>query len=204
MTGKQFIIILTLVLFQAILSGCIETPSQEAQVVPLSQPAPRPLYYDEKAIYLMTGVLMYDSLKNSNELDKLIVSPEMQPAVDEYSLTLHHFMTAKFYNERYQENIDAYDYCYDNLKAGFTEAGNAINYRGCGIDLGGTCSRRIYDRQMAVCNKHIDDSLTDELSKWEELASGTHSLNNIFKLLPRDVYLNVRTMSDSEQRESGE
>ncbi len=97
-------IVILVISVGAILSGCINTELQ------------RPLYYDEKAVYLINksvsaavekdyDSLFSDSKKYYNELDKLIISPEMQPAVDEYNLALKDFQDAGWFYNTYESDI---------------------------------------------------------------------------------------------------
>jgi hypothetical protein len=101
----KYKIMILIVIFISLLSGCVGSTVQ-------------PMYYDEKARYLMAdafkvikndilnfavapSLLEMDSQNYYTEIDKLIVSPKMQPAVDEFKRAMkeYHYI-AYNYNTR--------------------------------------------------------------------------------------------------------
>lgn len=146
---RYFVILIVFVVVA--LSGCLGTSEQN------------PRYYDEKAIYVMNSslsVLREDvaefnpsqlskhSQNYYHEIDKLIVSPSLQPAVDAYKQAMVHFNSAAdFYSDNYKtcypptENVDIlikiYNECIESnknvkkqveqkLQEGITSLTNAI------------------------------------------------------------------------------
>ncbi|MCZ7401496.1 MAG: hypothetical protein O8C61_04670 [Candidatus Methanoperedens sp.] len=117
-----------IIVIVSILSGCVN--SHEEAIT-------KPIYYDEKAFYLMNDSLhvIHDDINKFNtspsllerhsknyydEMNKLIVSPVMQPAVDEFKQSM-----AEYYNiatsyetssrtcqiPKYKELVEIYNQC---------------------------------------------------------------------------------------------
>ncbi|VVB85566.1 Uncharacterised protein [uncultured archaeon] len=148
--GTMKYIVILAILLGAVFSGCVADPQSQ-----------HPLYYDEKAIYLINksitamvtedySSLVHDAKNNYNELNKLIVSPEMQPAVDEYALALTDFQSAEFDATKYKDWVDFRKTCVPN------------EYETCETNL-----------------PEIWGGIFDT-----DFKSGTDHLNNTVKLLP--------------------
>lgn len=161
MNHKMLIIII--LIFSVIGLGCITT--EDTNNVNSKQ---YPLYYDEKAIYIMESSInvvyadMEDFTENPNELskhsmnyyneiDKLIVSPSLQPAVDEYKQAMEYYNEAAiFYSDTYSSN----------------------------------CREGGYDKQTGRYYLDCDTMRQVQKLTLQKLENGTKSFEKSFKLIP--------------------
>jgi hypothetical protein len=167
MNNKKFFGKITIVFILSIIIlslGCID-----AQDTSKTTPKQNPLYYDEKAIYIMKSSLEVlrddlndfpknisqlssDSQDYYHEIDKLIVSPSLQPAVDEFK----HAM------ERYNEAVNLYDKTHMECRD---------------IPYGDETSKRLYQNCLEL-QKSVNDKTV------QNIEDATTSLINSIKLIP--------------------
>lgn len=184
MVRRVWYFLIIFALFGVILSGCIGGPAQESQ---------RPLYYDEKAIYFINKTmyavleknnlsLFYDSEKYRIELDKLIISPEMQPSVDEYILALTKFQNAGKLYDIYRLDFEIQKDCFN--------VANSISIDPQEVAIQKRLNLMTREKEMVFCKEDMKprEFMRDNME--ENFKSGVNHLKIAIKLIPNKYITN--------------